>query len=79
MNNKIKYIKASIIIGILLMLIVSDCSPIFKAVYHHDDMNPCSEQYKEIFEDTVECYTWKMKYPKEYQRYQKRIGNDSIK
>lgn len=79
MNKKVKYIKVTIIIAILLMLIVSDCSPRFKAAYHHDDMNPCSELYKETFQDTLECYTWKMKYPKEYQRYLKRTTVDSIR
>lgn len=68
-----KYIKPStIILFVILIFMVSDCaiSPKFKKTFWHDETNPCTPGE---YQNSIECNEWKMKYPKEYQRYKERM------
>jgi len=75
MRKSIKF--GSIIILLILIFMVSDCSPQFKSKFNHDRYNPCGVEYP----DPVECDRWRTMYPKEYLRYLERLENvrlDSI-
>lgn len=48
---------------------VSDCSPELNSKMHYDKYNPCGENYS----DSLECESWRTKYPKEYKRYLDRL------
>lgn len=64
------YIKATLFF--IAFMLCSDCSlsPKINSAVYHDKKNPCSSgEYSNSFE----CEHWKKKYPKEYQKYIKRL------
>jgi len=73
-NNNIKKIISIPMIIIIIIFMVSNCSPLFISKFYNDSMNPCGG----INSDSVECEYWKEKYPKEYEKFLKRILIDSI-
>lgn len=55
----------AIIFIVILCFVANNCT-----VLMHDRTNPCSDAENA---DSLECNNWKVKYPKDYEKYLKRV------